>query len=99
MQASTASACLRKLSDWVNSVSKPQAASRSFMIFPGFSDFRCACYTAIHDFVMFAARFCLTFTALIQQITLQFEYLASEFKRACPLWHAPNPKWLRLLPR
>jgi hypothetical protein len=32
MHASTASACLRKLSDWVNSVSKPQAASRSFMV-------------------------------------------------------------------
>src|SRR6266852_7390142 len=32
MQASTASACLRRLSDWVNSVSKPHAESRSFMV-------------------------------------------------------------------
>src|SRR3989442_15738865 len=32
MQASTASACLRKLSDWANSVSKPHAESRSFMV-------------------------------------------------------------------
>src|SRR6478735_7317478 len=31
MHASTASACLRKLSDWVNSVSNPHAAARSFM--------------------------------------------------------------------
>src|ERR1039457_2521233 len=33
MQASTASACLRKLSDWVNSVSKHHAVSRSIMLF------------------------------------------------------------------
>jgi hypothetical protein len=31
MQASTAKACLRKLSDWVNSVSKHHAEERSFM--------------------------------------------------------------------
>src|SRR5215475_12430364 len=31
MHASTASACLRKLSDWVNSFSKPHAADRSFI--------------------------------------------------------------------
>ncbi len=33
MQASTASACLRKLSDWVNSVSKHHADSRSIIAF------------------------------------------------------------------
>ena len=33
MQASTASACLRKLSDRVNSVSKHHAVSRSIMLF------------------------------------------------------------------
>src|ERR1019366_3748976 len=33
MQASTASAFLRKLSDWVNSVSKHHAVSRSIMLF------------------------------------------------------------------
>src|SRR5207253_11350833 len=32
MQASNASACLRKLSDLVNSVSKPHADARSFMV-------------------------------------------------------------------
>src|ERR1700683_3086413 len=32
MQASTASACLRKLSDWVNSVSKHHALSRTIML-------------------------------------------------------------------
>src|SRR5580658_5757239 len=37
MQASTASACLRKLSDWVNSVSKHHADSRSIMLFNLFS--------------------------------------------------------------
>src|ERR1700686_3286718 len=34
MQASTASACLRKLSDCVNSVSKHHADSRSIMLLP-----------------------------------------------------------------
>src|SRR5580700_7605535 len=34
MQASTASACLRRLSDWVNSVSKHHAALRSIMPLP-----------------------------------------------------------------
>ena len=37
MQASTDSACLRKLSDCVNSVSNPQAAARSFMFSSLFS--------------------------------------------------------------
>src|ERR1700758_539146 len=37
MHASTASACFRKLSDWVNSVSKPHADSRSFMVSYPFS--------------------------------------------------------------
>src|SRR5271169_2696620 len=34
IHASTASACLRKLSDWVNSVSKHHAASRLIMLLP-----------------------------------------------------------------
>src|SRR5947209_19243489 len=37
MHASTESACLRKLSDWVNSVSKHHAALRSMRSFPVFS--------------------------------------------------------------
>src|SRR6516162_9845288 len=32
MHAATASACFRRLSDWVNSVSKHHAAARSFML-------------------------------------------------------------------
>src|SRR5919204_6585935 len=37
MLASTASACFRRLSDWVYSVSKPQADSRVIVISSGFS--------------------------------------------------------------
>src|SRR5712671_236218 len=40
MQASTASACFRRLSDWVNSVSNPHASGLCFMVLylfsPGF---------------------------------------------------------------
>src|ERR1700722_2136443 len=32
MQASTASACLRRLSDWVNSVSKPHASALAMIL-------------------------------------------------------------------
>jgi len=37
MQASTASACLRKLSDWVNSISKPMLLSIIHGFLPCFS--------------------------------------------------------------
>src|SRR5208337_616578 len=81
MQASTASACLRRLSDWVNSVSKHQAASREFMVC-------CIFPPLIQDFTRSTPRcfcFLLDFHSCIQA-----DYRSGWFESSLLLWHSQN---------
>src|SRR5439155_18133052 len=91
MHASTASACLRKLSDWVNSVSNPHACSWSVMI----------CYLFSPSFLHVSLLFVWRIVPLWYQIFLDFhrghpadyasglEPLPQRFQGG-PLWQLPN---------
>src|SRR5882762_10769745 len=100
MHASTASACLRRLSDWVNSVSKHHAAARSFMLSYLFSPgLRWFVLVFMGSSGPFHARMSLTSTGLIPQITLHVGCLTTGSYGLPPLWQLPKPRWPRLLPR
>src|SRR6266481_367332 len=89
MQASTASICLRKLSDCVYSQSKPQADSRFIMLFTFliwiFSD-NFGFYTMfVRSSRLTNLKFCLRLCLVVQGLT--------RFVRAfgvSPLWHSEN---------
>src|ERR1700693_4076890 len=104
MQASTASACLRKLSDWVNSVSKHHAVSRSIMLFA----LPVAAFGRL--ILVFAARICgsLHFNLDIhRRCTADYpcaRNLSPNFRFRClvlrssRLWHSHNPMATTLAP-
>ena len=72
MQASTASACFRKLSDWVNSVSKHQASSRVIAVFSGiywaFVGVRTSTILILHSFLGFHAAHPLTLPNVCRKV-------------------------------
>src|ERR1700683_2589007 len=104
MQASTDSACLRKLSDWVNSVSKHHALSRSIM-------FSSLFLRVIHRSLCFSPPqftasciLTLTSTGLVPQIVTAvgtsppIVLVPSLVVRSSPLWHSHNPMATTLAP-
>src|SRR5258708_5455756 len=102
IQASTARACLRKLSDWVNSVSKQYADSRFIISSPGFVDLK------------FDSRNAKAGAALFVHFILDFHKAHAAdcpcsrplpHKSSCfvsckegPLWHSHNPMATTLAP-
>src|SRR5690242_16807989 len=92
MQASTANACLRKLSDWVNSVSKPpRPFAITHELFPVFSWFSPVNF-AFHIRIFYLGpRFSLTSTGYLPQITSQVGIKDNLIgSRRGPLWQLPN---------
>src|SRR5580704_13535729 len=88
MQASTASACLRKLSDSVNLVSKPHAALRSSIVsYLCFPDLSGIIFVFVRDFHVSAEIF-LDFSCIVAQITHQVRNQSIKFGSFWFLWEA-----------
>src|SRR5579872_4575022 len=88
MHASTARACLRKLSDWVNSVSKLQAASRSFTIFSWFSPVFMGVISVIMGLIyVFHSIFLLTLHHLCRTLRLRTKLVRVVSALALPPIH------------
>src|SRR5271165_5715514 len=85
MHASTARACLRKLSDWVNSVSKHQASERVIPRFspvsPGFFFAAGSWLRNLHSFPEFHHTMLLTLADKCRTVRLSL---------LCLLWHSRN---------
>src|ERR1700684_377318 len=111
MQASTARACLRRLSEGVNSVSKHHADSRSIIVFFPVSAFSSLFLrNSPASFRFSPARFTalciltLTSTGLVPQIRPAVGTSPSKIQvpftevRSSPLWHSHNPMATTLAP-
>src|SRR5579864_6537462 len=97
MQASTASMCLRRLSDWVYSQSRPQAWLRSRVVPFIWSMFYPVLYLFslfIHQFFTTNSGFYLNFLLTIVSSCLRLRELQEPrgkgFWRNCPLWQLRN---------
>src|ERR1700683_132028 len=104
MQASTASACLRKLSDWVNSVSKHHALSRTIMLSALFLRvLRRSLWFSPPEFTALCI-LTLTSTGLVPQIvpaagtSPPIVLVPSLVVRSSRLWHSHNPMATTLAP-
>src|SRR5437870_2179767 len=94
MHASTTRACLRRLWDWVNSVSKHHAAFLSIMfshrVSPGFRRLVPVFYgsgLANHP------RICLTSTGMVPQITHEIGTTSVGFLGVLPALATPTCRW------
>ena len=86
MHASTASACLRKLSDWVNSVSKHHASARSI---PRFSSILAAILSS--PLSTRSATFSVLSIVILNLLDSSREIVHSiAISSWCPLWHSPT---------
>src|SRR5215469_2467063 len=89
MHASTARACLRRLSDWVNSVSKHQADSWLFMISSGFVRVASIYGFCFEGNALFTTRIPLTSTGMLSHIEPATPYLPTVCGVAL-LWQLPK---------